>query len=744
MNNETNIVQSKPKTSGKKRAKKAVAFLLVVAILITSAYAFLTAHQTKTNVFTVGNIRLELHEDGWEANSALVNKQYDGTTYENGTQYISSSKLENIIPGEPITKDPMIKNVGKNPAYVYISVAMPQVNNEDMFDVNGLSGNWELFNTVEENGYKINYYYYNGQLAAGSDTDNLFQSVTLKESVYPYLSENADYSIIINGYGAQTTNTDNWKTAWNRIREADTSLPEIEIITLSYYRDNGELYFEEEKASGDPIEMKFDDSLVKQNFSFDWVEDDGTVAYEGMTMPQHSLRLNANYTPINLDNVSTSNYLNFWVIAMDGEICLRTKSVMAIHELDNKTLSIPPYVTFTTNQDGTSISSDGDIVEYPNDPFSNEPTISDNQGSMIDYACLPVGKTYTLPVRVVGNEAFHAYDDEGTISGIKKLIVPDTVRLLENYSNSLPEKTMEEIVLPYGLTHIGHNIFIDSPLKTFKIPNTVTTINSPFFGNTVCHLDTLTIPSSVTYLDESSFITQYTDNLPQSLATNIIFNANYNKSSIYNDGICIPEGTKTLTINGSATNTDDLFDANNYYKPKYNNNRLKNRDRSDFYIDSSSLETITVNGYVKNLFCDVASSSLVINGSGKIENLMWWKDTSQPPKEVSCEVGTLLYSGNTSLKNHIEHLVALNGLSSLYLYENQADEIYDGSSGGGKVFYGGSFDDFISKLIFVDYYKSELSTKEHYYYNGTYEEYQNNPVPPYTSTRFYIKEYYNG
>lgn len=741
-----NTERLKQKIHKRKHSKtlKGIAFILVFAILISSAYAFLTAHQTKNNVFTLGNIKLELHEDGWESNQNLTDIVKDGTKYKNGKDYISSSKLKNVVPDEPITKDPKILNVGSNPADVYISVDMctALIDGEyvDIFETNydSNTSKWKLYKTENgDHGRHIYYYSYDETLYPTEETDTLFSTVTLKSELYDLLNTSTDYTIVVNGFGIQDG-------VENIPNDNDIPFPLPEKLYVSYIREDGSLYAKEEKKPGDPIEMKFDDSLVKQNFSFDWVEDDGTVAYEGMPMPAENISLNANYTPINLDNVSTSNYLNFWVIAMDDEICLRTKSVMAAHELDNKTLSIPPYVTFTTNQDGTSISSDGDIVEYPNDPFSNEPTISDNQGAMIDYACLPVGKTYTLPVRVVGNEAFHAYDDEGTISGIKKLIVPDTVRLLENYSNSLPEKTMEEIVLPYGLTHIDHNIFIDSPLKTFEIPNTVTTINSPFFGNTVCHLDTLTIPSSVTYLDESSFITQYTNNLPQSLATNIIFNANYNKSSIYNDGICIPEGTKTLTINGSATNTDDLFDANNYYKPKYNNDRLKNRDRSDFYIDSSSLETITVNGYVKNLFCDVASSSLVINGSGKIENLMWWKNTSQPPKEVSCEVGTLLYSGNTSLKNHIEHLVALNGLSSLYLYENQADEIYDGSSGGGKVFYGGSFDDFISKLIFVDYYKSELSTKEHYYYNGTYEEYQNNPVPPYTSTRFYIKEYYNG
>ena len=464
MNNETTIVQSKPKTSGKKRAKKAVAFLLVVAILITSAYAFLTAHQTKTNVFTVGNIRLELHEDGWEANSALVNKQYDGTTYENGTQYISSSKLENIIPGEPITKDPMIKNVGKNPAYVYISVAMPQVNNEDMFDVNGLSGNWELFKTVDQSGYKVNYYYYNGQLAAGSDTDNLFQSVTLKESVYPYLSENADYSIIINGYGAQTTNTDNWKTAWNRIREADTALPD--------YNEDMSLFATEQVAAGDPVEMKFDSSLAKQNFSFDWVTDEGEVAYEGMTMPQHSLRLNARYTQLTSEPVSEGIFHFFILKDENNNYYAR---VLGLNNFDNRSvINIPTEITFLYNEGQRQYTSGNDIIDIEWDLLSE----------------FNINEQYTVPV-LKSNDFWYEYES------IKSITFPDSINEISgHYSDNIIDNHTENINVPYAIDSLTDNFFACMKnINQLVIPNHIQRVGYDVFKNS--YINTLILSKAV-------------------------------------------------------------------------------------------------------------------------------------------------------------------------------------------------------------------------------------------------------
>ena len=62
------------KTTNKSRQKKRafISIFLIVAILIGGAFAFLTATDSKTNVFTIGKVDISLWED------------FDGTTYIGG------------------------------------------------------------------------------------------------------------------------------------------------------------------------------------------------------------------------------------------------------------------------------------------------------------------------------------------------------------------------------------------------------------------------------------------------------------------------------------------------------------------------------------------------------------------------------------------------------------------------------------------------------------------------------------
>ena len=71
--------------------------LLIIAILtiigLGSLFAYLTDTDQKTNVFTIGSIKIELTETNW-----------------------NPSNGENILPGQPINKNPKINNIGNNPA----------------------------------------------------------------------------------------------------------------------------------------------------------------------------------------------------------------------------------------------------------------------------------------------------------------------------------------------------------------------------------------------------------------------------------------------------------------------------------------------------------------------------------------------------------------------------------------------------------------------------------------------------
>ena len=83
--------------------KRILALLLVVALTMTIAVggtlAYLTDRDSETNVFTVGNVSIDLTED-----------------FEQGAT---------LTPGVTIEKKPVITNTGKNDAWVWLTFSVP-------------------------------------------------------------------------------------------------------------------------------------------------------------------------------------------------------------------------------------------------------------------------------------------------------------------------------------------------------------------------------------------------------------------------------------------------------------------------------------------------------------------------------------------------------------------------------------------------------------------------------------------
>ena len=83
----------------KKALLMVLSLVLVVALTIGGTLAYLTDRDSKTNVFTVGDVRIELNED-----------------FEQGST---------LLPGKEVEKDVSITNTGKNDAYVWVKIAVP-------------------------------------------------------------------------------------------------------------------------------------------------------------------------------------------------------------------------------------------------------------------------------------------------------------------------------------------------------------------------------------------------------------------------------------------------------------------------------------------------------------------------------------------------------------------------------------------------------------------------------------------
>lgn len=78
-----------------------LSLVLVATIAIGSTLAYFTDRDSATNVFTIGNVAIELNED-----------------FEQGAT---------LIPGVDIEKKPTITNTGKNDAWVWATIAIPSV-----------------------------------------------------------------------------------------------------------------------------------------------------------------------------------------------------------------------------------------------------------------------------------------------------------------------------------------------------------------------------------------------------------------------------------------------------------------------------------------------------------------------------------------------------------------------------------------------------------------------------------------
>ena len=214
----------KTTSSHKQKKRAALSIFLVVAILITTAFAFLSATDSKTNVFTVGNIQIELAE--------RFDKNLDGSIDES-TEVFDVSNLENsdtiqadgyIVPGQTVLKQPYVKNTGDNDAWVFISVGIPTATSAQ------ISGNSETMSSLMGSTQSI-------EIQAYAIQENYKKQETLNDIWSSYFAEN-------NTFGNKATVTEDrveifkvngLSASWQQIYDGD--------IPFVYQADNGKNYY---------------------------------------------------------------------------------------------------------------------------------------------------------------------------------------------------------------------------------------------------------------------------------------------------------------------------------------------------------------------------------------------------------------------------------------------------------------------------------------------------------------------
>ena len=197
----------------KKKTIIAAAVLLMVFV-VGGTIAYFTDTDTKTNTFTIGNVDITLTEDGWDALADTNNNDIPDVA-------------EDMMPGESVTKDPLINNVStKNPAYVFVKVEVPcttivapATTSEELFTYTVNAGWTELSSAqvaCTSGGTATHVYYYGsaGTLTAlakaanastpTSTTNPVFSNITLLSTLKGNEGLTGNKEVVVTGYGIQT------------------------------------------------------------------------------------------------------------------------------------------------------------------------------------------------------------------------------------------------------------------------------------------------------------------------------------------------------------------------------------------------------------------------------------------------------------------------------------------------------------------------------------------------------------
>ena len=168
--------------------KKIISVVLVISLLAIavagSTLAYFTDNDEKTNTFTVGNVDITLTEPNWDAQG--------------------KEEAKDMYPGEAVAKDPTVKNVGANPAFVRIKVEWPEgvsMSYRTDYVDNKLGENWK-YNEAD------GYFYYTKVLEKDVTTDALFDQVVLSTDTTNAASTTSEgtqieYNIIVSAEAVQ-------------------------------------------------------------------------------------------------------------------------------------------------------------------------------------------------------------------------------------------------------------------------------------------------------------------------------------------------------------------------------------------------------------------------------------------------------------------------------------------------------------------------------------------------------------
>ena len=152
-----------------------------------------------------------------------------------------------------------------------------------------------------------------------------------------------------------------------------------------------------------------------------------------------------------------------------------------------------------------------------------------------------------VDVEVIGENCFKGDSDEGPFSGLSCVIIPDTVKRIEE--SAFLYAAADKYILSNSLVEIGAHAFQGNDLTEIEIPNSVTTIGAYAFQSN--DLTELKIPDSVKSLGEMAFARNPLTNVvfegvPTTVEIKVFYpirTGSTNHYSLLENSIKVPKGT---------------------------------------------------------------------------------------------------------------------------------------------------------------------------------------------------------
>jgi len=176
-----------------KRKTIIAAIILALVLAIGGTIAYFTDKDQAKNTFTIGKVDIKLVEENWNPQDA-----------------------KNMIPGDIVSKDPKIENVGTTPAFVYLTVKNPCIAGKPVFKYEP-NTNWAVVQEqacTEGSTFALTIYNWGTDTVlkavdANGVTEPLFKEVKLNETLSTTEVQGVtNVDLEVYAFGVQSTNLD--------------------------------------------------------------------------------------------------------------------------------------------------------------------------------------------------------------------------------------------------------------------------------------------------------------------------------------------------------------------------------------------------------------------------------------------------------------------------------------------------------------------------------------------------------